>query len=503
MTEHHRWPVWVEAVGFLTLVILAAVLRSGLDYRTAALPEATHLFGGWQVLHGQETHAMAFHPGWPPLSMTPLAWADAMGGLVGARALSAGWGLLTVVVVALTARRLYGSSAGFIAGGLVAVYGPAIHVGTFATQDSLGVFLVATAVHLAMVALTGGRRFLYVFVGLALALATVVHYVALVGALALIEFLAILVIASILSRPRTGADQPSSSFQTPGLLSLVGVLLPLIAVMIPYASIYRADLLAFLQSLVLTAQSDQTGSWQIFKLLRDLLWLPFLMGILAFDWRGRRIPAAGLLAMAAAWLGYQFWNRDTGNLVRLTAYVFVVVAPMAAGGLVTLGQDWGQHRHRWLKGALIGLLALGVIVYVGWSGQAVLAGNRGYWPDATQLVEYLRSHVSDGDEILMEQGIIGRYYLIAHPTPGHTPANIWDTWWYQDEEGEGSGADLYARAIRQGRFDFVVFDYTVSADLDRQLLPVLQDGYHLAITFPSDTSFSPGIEVYRRRSPSE
>lgn len=503
MTEHQRWPVWLEALAFLGLVILAVALRSGLDYRTAAGAEATHLYGGWQVLHHQETHAMTFHAGWPPLSMAPLAWVDAVAGLAGARGLSAVWGVLTVLVVTFTARRLYGPAAGFVAGGLLAVYGPAIHVGTFATQDSLGVLLVATAVHLAMVALTGGRRCLYGFVGLALALATLVHYVALVGALALIEFLAILVIVAILGRPRGEAGRPSPLLQTTGLLSLVAVLVPLLAVLIPYVAVHHVALLAFWQSLALTAQSGPAGSWPIFKLLRDLMWLPFLVGILAFDWRGRRIPAAGLLAIAAAWIVYQFWNRDTGNLVRLTAYIFVVVAPLAAGGLLTLGQDWGRRRYTHLKGAVIGLLALGVIVYVGWNGQTVVAGNRSYWPDATQLVDYLRSHVSDGDNLLMEQGVIGRYYLIAHPTPGHTPANVWDTWWYQDDEGGGSDADLYVRAIRQGRFDFVVLDHTMTADLNRQLAPALQERYRLAISFPSGTSFSPGIEVYRPQSASQ
>ena len=500
MTEHPRWPVWVEALAFLALMMLAAALRSGLDYRTAAGAEATHLYGGWQVLHGQETHAMAFHAGWPPLSMAPVAWLDAVVGLAGARGLSAVWGTLTVVLVTFTARQLYGSLAGLIAGGLMAAYGPAIHIATFATQDSLGVFLMATAVHLAMVALTGGRRFLYGFVGLALALATLVHYVALVGALALIVFLVIVVIASSLGRHRDNAGWPPFSFQTTGLLALVAVLIPFSAVLIPYVAIYPTVLLAFWQSLVLTAQSGPASSWPIFKLLRDILWLPFLTGFLAFDWRGRRLPAAGMLAMAAAWIGYQFWNRDTASLVRLTAYIFVVVAPMAAGGLLTLGQDWGQRSLTLLKGTVIGVLSVGVIAYVGWSGQTVLAGNRSYWPDATQLVEYLRSHVSDGDNILMEQGVIGRYYLIAHPTPSHIPANVWDTWWYQDDEGDGSGAELFARAIRQGRFDFVVLDYTVTADLDRRLTPLLQDSYRLAVTFPSGTSFSPGIEVYRPRS---
>lgn len=502
MTEH-RWPPFAEAVAIVGLLVLALLLRSGLDYRTASGAEATHLYGGWQVLHGQETYAMPFHAGWPPLSMAVLGWVDGHAGLVGARALSAVWGVLTVLLVALTARRLYGSLAGLIAGGLVAVYGPAIHVSTFATQDSLGIFLMAAAIHLTVVAMTGGRRFMYAFVGLALVLATLAHYVALVAALVLAEFLAVLVVVSVIVRRRSQTDLPPAWSQGTGLLPLAAVIVPLIAVLILYVNTYRTDLTAFWNSLVLAAQSGQANDWAIFRGLRDLLGLPFLAGILAFDWRGKRVPAAGCFALGMAWVGYAFWSGDTGSLVRLTVYILIALAPLAAGGLVTLGQGWGRGDNPHLKRAAIGLIVLGVIGYVGWSGQAVLDGNRRFWPDATHLVDYLRSTVSDGDVILMEQGVVGRYYLIAHNTPGHIPAHVWDTWWYQDEEGQGSDVALYERAILQRRFDFVVFDYSMTADLDHQLVTALQDGYQLAATFPSDTSFSPGIEVYRRQRASE
>jgi hypothetical protein len=492
-----------EALAVIGLVILALVLRSSLDYRTASGAEATHLFGGWQVLHSQETYAMAFHAGWPPLSMAVLGWVDGHVGLTGARALSAAWGVLTVLLVTLTARRLYGSLAGLIAGGLMAVYGPAIHTSTFATQDSLAIFLTATAIHLTVVAITGGRRFLYLFVGLALALATLVHYVALIAALALGEFLAVMVIVSVMERRRSRPDGPPAWSQATGLLALVAMLLPWLALMIAYVTSYRIELAAYWQGLVLAAQSGQGHNLEIFRLLRELVGLVFLIGILAFDWRGKRVPAAGLFVVGLAWVGYLVWSGDTAGLVRLTVYMLVAWAPLAAGGLATLGQGWGERHKPQLTGTVVSLIALGLIGYIGWSGQAVLAGNRQYWPDATQLVDYLRSHVSDGDQILMEQGVVGRYYLIAHATPGHVPAQIWDTWWYQDEEGQGSDVALYERAIRQGRFDFVVFDYTMTADLNRQLVPALQTGCRLAATFPADTGFSPGIEVYRRLQGSE
>jgi len=123
---------------------------------------------------------------------------------------------------------------------------------------------------------------------------------------------------------------------------------------------------------------------------------------------------------------------------------------------------------------------------------------RSYWPDTTSLMAFLRTRVKDGDVILMEQGAIGRYYLIAHGTPGHIPVQIWDTWYYQDEAGSGADATLYERAIAQQRFDYIIFDYSVTGALDQALLPVLRRGYRLSTTFPAQTGSSEPIEVYER-----
>ncbi|MCS7261581.1 MAG: hypothetical protein NZ765_12535, partial [Anaerolineae bacterium] len=82
--------------------------------------------------------------------------------------------------------------------------------------------------------------------------------------------------------------------------------------------------------------------------------------------------------------------------------------------------------------------------------------------------------------------------------PGHVPAQVWDTWYYQDETGSGSDAALYARAIMQQRFDYIIFDYHVTKELDQTVLPVLRRNYRLIATFPTQTGRSQPIEVFEK-----
>jgi len=111
-------------------------------------------------------------------------------------------------------------------------------------------------------------------------------------------------------------------------------------------------------------------------------------------------------------------------------------------------------------------------------------------------MQYLRGNVQTGDVILMEQGEVARYYLIAKGTPGSMPERVWDTWWYEDEEGQGSDVHLYERAITQKRFDYIVFDYMMAGDLNHQLLETMQGRYELVATFPAFTNSDDRIDVF-------
>jgi VIT1/CCC1 family predicted Fe2+/Mn2+ transporter len=109
----------LDKTGTVLTLAVAALLRSNLNYRTAFVDEAISLWGGWRMLHGQETYAMTTRVGWPVLSYIALGLAGWLGVLEYARGLNAIWGVITVLFVMMITRKVYGTVAGYIAGRLL------------------------------------------------------------------------------------------------------------------------------------------------------------------------------------------------------------------------------------------------------------------------------------------------------------------------------------------------------------------------------------------------
>jgi hypothetical protein len=142
------------------------------------------------------------------------------------------------------------------------------------------------------------------------------------------------------------------------------------------------------------------------------------------------------------------------------------------------------------------LLGLVLIVYLGVNGQSMLPGYRSYWPDTTELMQYLRTNVKEGDSILMESGMVANYYLIAKGTTGHIPQHVVDQFWYKDELGRGEEA--YKRAVAGRRFDFIVLDNLRQNDLGDKLIPVMNGLYKMETSFPAYVFRNKGrIDIYR------
>ena len=491
---------WADRGLILAVLILAALLRSNLSYRTAFSDEAYNIFGGWQLLHGQNPYAMLYHMGWQHLSLLPLGLADGLGGLEAARGLNAVWGVLTVLVVLLVARRLYGKAAGYLAGGIFAVYGPAIFIGTFATYDSLSVFLLALAVLCWVVAVTANKTMLYPAGSLAAVLSILTKYAAaaVVGPTLAISFVAAALAASVVGSENTG--EFVIRLDKSILFRLVLVAVPFL--LLPaFGLYYQEEFRTLWQQQVITKQVATPGiRSEILTLYASYLWLPLLLSLLALDRRRYRLLTLGLLVIGLSMLAYQLMNQDKTTLFKHTCYSLVGLAPLAAGGLTTtveslLSQRWAAIKTATVTAAL-SLVTVGLIAY---AGQGMLPNLRSYWADTSELMVYLRENVEAGDVLLMEEGIIARYYLIAHGSPDRQPAHIWDTWWYEGEEGQGGNSDLFQQAVANSRFDTIIFDYMMTGDLDSQLLPIMEGKYELAATFPAHTWFGDDkIDVFER-----
>jgi hypothetical protein len=473
------WASWLDRLGFALTLAVALLLRSDLGYRTAFVDEATNLHGGWRMLQGQGTYAINYHMGWPVLSFVPLGLADSLGGLTAARGLNALLGSITVLLVVMIARRVYGRAAGYVAGAIYAIYGPAIFISTFATYDALSVLLVTTGLYLWLAALLGRNARLYAPGSVAMALAVLAKYAALAVVGLGAAWVAIAAAGRRLAQP-AGEDGRGQVAAYGALSELAFIGLPLL-ILPAYGLLMRGPLLEVWRSQVLTKQVSEAGT--VPNILRQTLHYlgPLLpLGACALLEPRRRAASSGLAAIGAGMLLYHLLNRDTSTLFKHTCYIAVGLAPLAAGGLVAALKRLAAGRHESLAISAAGLLTVAVMAV---SGQRMLPGLRSYWPDTTELMGYLQSAVSEGDTILMEEGAVGEYYLIAKGAPGHIPQAVADTWWYSDEHG--GGKEAYKRSVVGRRFDWIVFHYGATRELGQELLRLMAGRYRLVASFPA------------------
>jgi len=304
-------------------------------------------------------------------------------------------------------------------------------------------------------------------------------------------------IKAMTSITKSGSEAISIQFDSGILKKLVLTGLPFLLLLL-YALVFKDQLTELWQRQVLTKQSgDPNVEWTIIKSFANYLWLPLLLSLFALDERRNRVINIGLLVVGFSMLPYHLLNKDDSTLFKFTCYMLIGLAPLAAGGIVTTLRDLaGQKLTRSKLSIISGLVGLAVVVYLGLVGQQMLTGFRSYWSDTTELMQYLRDNVREGDTILMEGGVVADYYLIAKGSPGHIPQRVVDTWWYEDEEG--GGKEAYERAITEKRFNFIVFDYTVTEDFDKELIPLMEGRYELQASFPAKIHGEYGqIDVFK------
>ncbi len=477
------------------LVVLAVWLRRDWSYRTAFVDEAINLFGAWQWGHGHSTGAPTYQGGWYPLTYLPLGVPGWLGGVAAARAVNSLWGVLTVLLVALTARRLYGRTAGYVAGGIFAVYGPAIFISTLATYDSLSAMLTALAIYVWVGALLDGTERGLWLGSLILVIAALTKYTAALCILAALACGAALFVEAAARGPgETLAGRTAEIRRKLGLVALP------VALLLVYALVYRRELAsAFLTQTLAKRQGAPGYEWVVLRGFAMDLAVPLLCAPLAFLERGRSRFGLGLVIFGTSILWYQVLNREVMTLHKHTCIALVAMAPLAGGGLGAVARRVGERLPR-IGSALAGAtLCFVVVLPVGIQGRMLLPGLRTSWSDVSKLVPYLRENVRDGDVVLMEGGWVGGYYLIQEGVPGHVPSWVWSTWWYSDDLGHGEEA--LSRGVSTGRFDWIVLDGAYTAALNSRLSVQMDGRYDLVASFPALRFGSEGeIRVFRPKA---
>jgi dolichyl-phosphate-mannose-protein mannosyltransferase len=469
------WPL------MLILAVQAVLSVRLVQADTAFEDEATYLWAGhlqWaHWLHGASIPAFAPYFSGAPVVYPPVgALADSVGGLAGARVLSLVFMLGATALLWGTVGRLFGRRAAFFAAALLAVSGPTLHLGAFATYDALSVVLMALAAWCVMRAGDGEGTGWMVAAGTALAVANAAAY-----ASALFD-LVVLALALLTAWPvglRVAARRCA--------VLLVVVVVLVTAGLLAGGNAYLTGVQQ--TTLVRVAGPDSplsvlTAAWSWTGLIVILA----LCGVI-ISWASRQERAQTLLlaVLAAAAVLGPLEQARLHTLASLNKHVglgawfaaiaagyavdrFIAAAPAGRSQAVTCGAC---------------VVALTFPVAVGASQAWAFSTD---WPNASSFIAILRPLAGHGrGHLLVEDASIARYYLpagsqwrrwsstrnIVLPSGASTggPASTVGV------TGDGN-AGVFAEFITHGYFSLVALNFTDTTALDRRLASQLHGDPH-------------------------
>jgi 4-amino-4-deoxy-L-arabinose transferase-like glycosyltransferase len=484
------WPL------LAVLVVQAALSLRLLGADTAFQDEAAYLWAGhleWaHWLHGAAVPPFQAYFSGAPVIYPPVgALADSVGGLAGARVLSLVFMLGATALLWGTAERLYGRRAAFFAAALFAVLGPTLHLGSFATYDSLSVFLVALA---AWCVVRAGDRAdatgWMVAAGVVLALANAAAYSS-----ALFDPVVILV-AMLTAFPRPGRRAAIARGAT--LVTVLAALL-LAGTLIGGSS--------YISGIEQTTLARVGGSDSVMTVLAHswawtgLVFVAALCGV-AISW-ARRQPAAqtwllAVLALAALLVPAEQAGLQTLASLNKHGDMGTWFAAIAAGYAVDrliAAAPAGQLRAV-TCGAFV--IALAFPVSIGITQSRTFSTN---WPNSGSFTAILRPLVDQSSgHLLVEDPSIAEYYLPA--------GSQWQRWSSTRNIILPSGASTghpgkaagvvgagnpaaFAKYIAASYFSLVALNYADTTALDHAITADLRRNshYHIVQVVPY------GIEV--------
>jgi glycosyltransferase involved in cell wall biosynthesis len=455
-------------------VILAVqfVLSDRLIYRnTAFVDEATYLSAGhyeWQVLAhgGANMFFPTYFSGAPTIYPMLGAFAADFGGLTAARFLSMGFMLLATVLCYDTARRLWGRSAGWLAGAVFVSTQGTQFLGSFATYDAMSLLLTALSawivVRFASSVKTSGLIYLVVPT---LVLANATKYASAIfdPVIFLLAFFVIMNFHGLRYALRT-------------TVALVATFVVLIAATLAIAP---GTYITGITSTTTNRAASNTSVSQV--LHNSWSWVGAIACIAMF---------AALVAAALAWKGKTKW-AVAGTIFTLA--IAVLLAPINQARIhtatslnkhVTFGAWFGAIAVGWLIYAVIRLpwkrmwryaaVATTALLYLAVVSLLLVVGTRqalqldNEWPNSNSLIKALRPLVTNLNRpVLMDQAPVGTYYLeneLALP--------YWDSTWFFAYTPPGTndhlvGPRAYRAAVLNGYFAVIALDYGEQIHIDR------------------------------------
>ncbi len=462
----------------LILLGLGFLWRAGwLDYNTLFVDESVYARVGEAFLVGRDpSNALSYMFGsffYPAIA----AFAMDAGGVVGMRALSVVLSLIAAIYVCLSARRLFGETAGLGGVFLFLFSGSSINLGQHAVYDVLAVALLAASLYYTLVAAHRAQhaaRF-FVLAGVCFALAVLAKYIA-------VAMLPALAAYAVVGRLR--ASGRLDVFSRPGWMLGVGAA---VLVLVPYFSM---NMPAIQQVFTGQYSSQFMPPEQIAQALLLNLGLSSLLALVGLVLLSRKpgqppqrlVPAALVLLLALSIFVLPVYHILTSNgraLWKHEVFTLVFLAPVAGLALSRLLRSLWEALERgnlirW--GTIASVLVAGGLLLVG----SAWVSNRTFrssWLNAAPVINHLERYLQLRPEafVLASAATVYETYLF----PDQPDPNGWRDTWGFDYNGVW-GEEGMLMAVQDCALDAVILDDFYTPQTTTLLIPVLESaGYVL------------------------
>lgn len=469
---------WVRRLILLVILLAAWNLRgSNLRYNTAYMDETIYIvYGQMYVTDTFEKpleNPMQWSFGWYLWPVAAYA-AERVGGIPGVRALAALLGVFTVLAVYGIGRRLFSAEVGLAAAAVFTFLAPAVYAFRIATRDSSALFFFAMGLWLYVRAWQERENRAWLGAALCFFGAFLCKYIVALY----FPFLVLL------------------SFRE-GRKPLRFFIVPLVSLCALYCSYYMVDLYFLVQygrgyeSLRVSAGA----AWEIYITQRLDFWALLVMSL--FAWR-RGDPARARLA-AVLWLGvflallFQWTSRADYNWWKHVNYALLFITPLAVEGVLAPVRRW-MGGHLAVLGAVLTVTLLSATL--GWAGGLWKPYHYVFWPNVEPALAYFEGRLTPESKLLMDDTVFRHYF---HPPVPQ--ANMADP--FSFEWRSAVDAPAYAAAIREGYFDYILFDGGIGENARRLQMvahATMKSRYALRMAMP-DPVRGQRIEIYERTDP--
>ncbi|HEY4463261.1 MAG TPA: glycosyltransferase family 39 protein [Streptosporangiaceae bacterium] len=461
----HPRRIWLSRGVLLLILIMQAALTLRMQ-NSAFEDEALYLYvGHLEIAHWLHGASLlgdypSYFSGAPVLYPVLGAFADSIGGLAAARAVSLAEMLAATALLYTMSRRLFNERVGLCAAVIFSVAEPTLFLGHLATYDASALFLLALAAW--VVVRTAEFRWPVYLLAAPLAASAVATKYA-----SLLFVPCVIALAGVAAWPRS---------RRKALIAPVALALATAGVLAGTLRVAGPDYWRGIESTTL-ARVQSTAS--VTSLLWDItqwIGLPFalaVIGAVAYTIRpatetGEQIASAGSrlrrAALGAVMAGSallapaeQIRIHTVVSLQKHVGFGLLFAAPIAGVGMARI---IGDHFRR----AQIGIAMWGAALVLGMT-QANDLFN--VWPNSTALAADMAGHLRPGAHYLVEADEVPIYYLRRHADAQPNQFTSTYNFGYVDKQGRYlTGDAAYVAAIQAGYFQIVTFDYGTTPAVD-------------------------------------